>query len=156
MAATDYKMLAYYSLGAIAFSIAGMYYTLSTIGDKDYPDEISCKKSKDYVDNLTVDTAADGMGCHIWDGSNCRKGVMDKLMCVSKGSKLMQFFLLLFVASIIAAIVFYLKSGKKSDMSDMSDMSSSSEAAPMPAVIGQRDGEGGPKFRPFRFDRYRY
>ena len=135
---TDYKMLAYYSVGAIVLSIAGMYYTLSTVGDKDYPDEMSCKKNKDYVDNLTPETAADGMGCYIWDGSNCRKGVMDKLFCISKGSKLMQFFLLLFVVSIVASIFFYLKSGKKNDV--MSEV---------------MDGEGQ-KFRPFRFDRYRY
>lgn len=139
---TDYKMLAYYSVGAIVLSIAGMYYTLSTVGDKDYPDEMSCKKNKDYVDNLTLETAADGMGCHIWDGSNCRKGVMDKLFCISKGSKLMQFFLLLFVVSIVASIFFYLKSGKKNDVSE-----------PPPSYV-----EGGDvaKFRPFRFDRYRY
>jgi len=61
--ATDYKMLAYYSVGAIVLSIAGMYYTLSMVGDKEYPDEMSCKKAKDYADNLTVETAADGMGC---------------------------------------------------------------------------------------------
>ncbi len=140
--ATDYKMLAYYSVGAIVLSIAGMYYTLSMVGDKDYPDETSCKKAKDFVDNLTVETAADGMGCHIWDGSNCRKGVMDKLMCISKGSKLMQFFILLFFVSIGASIFFYLKSGKKNVTSE----------SPMPAVM---EGEG-PKFRPFRFDRYRY
>jgi len=138
--ATDYKMLAYYSVGAIVLSIAGMYYTLSMVSDKEYPDEMSCKKAKDHVDNLTVETAADGMGCRLWDGSNCRKGVMDKLMCVSKGSKLMQFFLLLFVVSIVASIFFYLKSGKQNVASE----------APMPAVID------GPKFRPFRFDRYRY
>ena len=142
---TDYKMLAYYSVGAIVLSIAGMYYTLSTVGDKDYPDEMSCKKNKDYVDNLTPETAADGMGCHLWDGSNCRKGVMDKLFCISKGSKLMQFFLLLFVVSIVASIFFYLKSGKKNDVM-------SEAPAPMPSVM---DGEGQ-KFRPFRFDRYRY
>ena len=143
---TDYKMLAYYSVGAIVLSIAGMYYTLSTVGDKDYPDEMSCKKAKDYVDNLTVETAADGMGCHIWDGSNCRKGAMDKLFCISKGSKLMQFFLLLFVVSIVASIFFYLKSGKKNDVSEA--------PAPMPSVMN--DGVEGQRFRPFRFDRYRY
>ena len=147
MDAPNYKM--YAGIG-IVLSAAGMYYVTTTIGDPAYPDETSCNNSNN---NLPTNYP-DGTPCHVWDGSNCRQGLIDKMACVSKGSKLMQFFLLTFVVSLIALAGLYAMSlfaGKPKDES-VSSPSVEASSAPLPGVVG----EGLNKFRPFKFDRYRY
>ena len=164
----DYKMYAYYSAGGMAVSLGGIYYVMSTLGDPAYMDETSCNNANN---DLSL-KPTDGTACHVWDGTRCRKGMVQNLMCVAPGSKLLQFFLFTFVASLLAMCYFFWKASSVPKASSTASAPASATSNALPSRISSESSPESSRsssvsqspsspppaygFRTFKFDRYRY
>jgi hypothetical protein len=72
-------------------------------------------KSEEMCGEPAGSSLKEGDECHVWDGSSCRRGTVVNNECVSEGSKMPMFFMLIgFILLIIAAFLYFKgKDGKE-------------------------------------------
>lgn len=102
---------ALYSFCAMIVCIGAILFVTKSLSDSSVKTEKECQETP-LNKSLDINKMKDGDACDVWDGSSCRRGAVNGLLCVAQGSPLLKFLLGLLAVLFLATLYFYFSASK--------------------------------------------